>query len=224
MAKQNANGSKDAEASELNIASETHGKADVVMSDLRMKGSPGSSPDRKRKREDYGESADATPSETPSLKRIKEDSGQDPTPPLLHHLLRGPSIPPLSEEERSMREQEEALMRENEEAQRLEDEEQSKKLGERGFGRENETAEADFARSQPSGPKHCRKWRERLRNGPGPKDSVDAGGWYGQRAIGRVEGNTPARGSQPLTVVKHHSAGQSMRLTNSFIKAYHLQL
>ncbi|KAK0646281.1 hypothetical protein B0T16DRAFT_329989 [Cercophora newfieldiana] len=101
---------------------------EVVLSEVED-GSPASqSSERKRKREDEdAESAGAdTPSETPSLKRVKEDdavgspSPPPPPPP--------PTDTPLTEEERSMREQEEALMRENEEAQRLEDEaEQSSK-------------------------------------------------------------------------------------------------
>ena len=111
----------------VSAAVETPSKDDVVLSDVEddTPGSPSS--DRKRKREDDGESVGAeTPSETPSVKRIKDDevirspSPPPPPPP--------PTDTPLTEEERSMREQEEALMRENEEAQRLEDEaEQSNK-------------------------------------------------------------------------------------------------
>jgi [histone H3]-lysine36 N-trimethyltransferase len=95
---------------------------DVVLSDVED-GSPSShSSERKRKREDDdAESAGAdTPSETPSLKRVKEDdAAESPSPP---PPPPPPTDTPLTEEERSMREQEEALMRENEEAQRLEEE------------------------------------------------------------------------------------------------------
>ncbi|KAL2201022.1 methyltransferase-like protein [Corynascus similis CBS 632.67] len=115
-------------------SAETPGKDDATMSDVEGDvPSPGSSAGRKRKREDdddrdHAESPEAPPSETHSLKRVKEggETGADgesptaipspPTPPP------PPMDTPLTEEERSMREQEEALMRENEEAQRLEDE------------------------------------------------------------------------------------------------------
>ncbi|KAK5652484.1 hypothetical protein OQA88_10386 [Cercophora sp. LCS_1] len=93
---------------------------DIVLTDIEdTPGTPSS--DRKRKREDDGESPDAeTSSETPSVKRVKEDeTGDAPSPP---PPPPPPTDTPLTEEERSMREQEEALMRENEEAQRLEDE------------------------------------------------------------------------------------------------------
>lgn len=114
--------------STINSAPDAPVEDDVVLSDVED-GSPTSiSSERKRKRVD--EDAESvgvdTPSETPSLKRVKEDdvvespSPPPPPPP--------PTDTPLTEEERSMREQEEALMRENEEAQRLEDEaEQSSK-------------------------------------------------------------------------------------------------
>ncbi|KAL2164193.1 hypothetical protein VTH06DRAFT_3408 [Thermothelomyces fergusii] len=119
----------------------TPAKDDTAASDAEGDApSPGSSAGRKRKREDdddggggggdhQAESPEAPPSETQSVKRAKEDdAGADaettptatipspPTPPP------PPTETPLTEEERSMREQEEALMRENEEAQRLEDE------------------------------------------------------------------------------------------------------
>ncbi|AEO57992.1 methyltransferase-like protein [Thermothelomyces thermophilus ATCC 42464] len=111
----------------------TPAKDDTAASDAEGDApSPGSSAGRKRKREDdddgdQAESPEAPPSETQSVKRAKEDeAGADvetptaipspPTPPP------PPMETPLTEEERSMREQEEALMRENEEAQRLEDE------------------------------------------------------------------------------------------------------
>ncbi|SPQ22862.1 2a0e0242-d3d5-4e16-b5f8-3b32135e54fb [Thermothielavioides terrestris] len=98
---------------------------DEAMSDVEGASSPGSSAGRKRKRDDEDlvespEEGGAPPSETPSAKRAREDepaavpSPPSPPPP--------PADTPLTEEERSMREQEEALMRENEEAQRLEDE------------------------------------------------------------------------------------------------------
>lgn len=109
---------------------------DVVISEGEDTISPSSNtPERKRKREDDDEAQSMeqlTPSETPSAKRLKEDDADVPSPP-------PPPPPPpaegavdegpMTEEERSMREQEEALMRENEEAQRLEDEaEEASKL------------------------------------------------------------------------------------------------
>jgi len=94
-----------------------------------------STPDRerKRKREDMElpDSATQTPSETnaPLVKRIKELDGltpgdvpSPPPPPPPPPSGDNDAGTPLTDEERSMREQEEALMRENEEAQRLEDE------------------------------------------------------------------------------------------------------
>ena len=120
---------QDSDSTGASKAPELVGKDDVVMSDAEDEGSPNSSPDRKRKRDEDAESADETPSETPSVKRIKEEDGQVPAPPPPPPPPEGTVDTPLSEEERSMREQEEALMRENEEAQRLEDEEQHKKLG-----------------------------------------------------------------------------------------------
>ncbi|KAK3692906.1 methyltransferase-like protein [Podospora appendiculata] len=94
---------------------------DVVLSDVEDDIlSSGSGSERKRKREDeVEESCGETPSETPSLKRVKEDDMEIPSPP---PPPPPPNDTPLTDEERSMREQEEALMRENEEAQRLEDE------------------------------------------------------------------------------------------------------
>lgn len=117
-------------------------KDDANMSDAGGDISPGSSTDRKRKRddEDQVESPEAPPSETPSVKRVKEDGAEaevegepstipsPPTPPP------PPVDTPPTEEERSMREQEEALMRENEEAQRLEDEAQAQEDGKRPNG------------------------------------------------------------------------------------------
>ncbi|KAK3375102.1 hypothetical protein B0H63DRAFT_267257 [Podospora didyma] len=104
-------------------------KDDAALSDMEDNSSPSSSSDRKRKREDDLESAGETPSETPSLKRIKDDECDVPTPP--------PPPPPLvdnpmTDEERSMREQEEALIRENEEA--LEDEAGQKDIGDLNLG------------------------------------------------------------------------------------------
>ncbi|KAL2257953.1 hypothetical protein VTK26DRAFT_8931 [Humicola hyalothermophila] len=98
---------------------------------------------RKRKREDHEpnhaghvdspEGEAAPPSATPSIKRVKEDDAAEagaatsvPSPP---PPPPPPMDTPLTEEERSMREQEEALMRENEEAQRLEDEEAARTEG-----------------------------------------------------------------------------------------------
>jgi len=111
----------------LDAAPDAQVEDDVVLSDVDD-GSPNSpSSERKRKREDDdAESAGAeTPSETPSLKRVKEDDAvESPSPP---PPPPPPTDTPLTEEERSMREQEEALMRENEEAQRLEDEAVSSK-------------------------------------------------------------------------------------------------
>jgi len=115
---------------------------DEVMSDVEA---PNSSPQstssagRKRKRDDDQDGdhdmrspADedaATSSDPPSVKRIKEDDGTGndviPSPP---PPPPPPAEIPMTEEERSMREQEEALMRENEEAQRLEDEAKRKQL------------------------------------------------------------------------------------------------
>lgn len=100
-------------------------KDETALSDVGVD-SPGSTgSDRKRKRDDDDiESPGAeTPSETPSLKRVKEDEAVgSPSPPPPPPPPSDPTDTPLTEEERSMREQEEALMRENEEAQRLEDE------------------------------------------------------------------------------------------------------
>lgn len=92
---------------------------DIVLTDIEDTPDTPSS-DRKRKREDDVASPGAdTASETPSVKRVKEDDAADvPSPP---PPPPPPTDTPLTEEERSMREQEEALMRENEEAQRMED-------------------------------------------------------------------------------------------------------
>ncbi|KAK3357121.1 histone-lysine N-methyltransferase, H3 lysine-36 specific [Lasiosphaeria hispida] len=102
---------------------------DVVLSDVEDDSAASVASDRKRKRDEDAESlAGETPSETPSIKRVKEDDAgaesQSPSPP---PPPPPPADTPLTEEERSMREQEEALMRENEEAQRLEDEQFGKK-------------------------------------------------------------------------------------------------
>lgn len=93
-------------------------KDDIVMSDVES--TPSTASGRKRKRDDEIESPlEGALSETPSIKRLKEDENDAPSPP---PPPPPPTDTPLSDEERSMREQEEALMRENEEAQRLEDE------------------------------------------------------------------------------------------------------
>lgn len=111
----------------------------VMMSEVEdLVSSPGSSLDRKRKREedDDAESpGQLTPSETPSAKRLKEDEADAPSPPPPPPPPpAGVADTPMTEEERSMREQEEALMRENEEAQRLEDEAEATKLQNEGEG------------------------------------------------------------------------------------------
>jgi hypothetical protein len=99
---------------------------DTPMSDVGEDDeTPSSSSELKRKREVDGETPAGSPSGVPLVKRLKEEDMEIPSPP-------PPPPPPpeetyetatpLTDEERSMREQEEALMRENEEAQRLEDE------------------------------------------------------------------------------------------------------
>ncbi|KAK1774517.1 hypothetical protein QBC45DRAFT_35216 [Copromyces sp. CBS 386.78] len=105
-------------------------EGDIILTDVEDEGdkTPAtSSPDRKRKRAKDQDAPAPTSEPVPSPKRIKEDSltadsipSPPPPPP-------PPTDTPLTEEERSMREQEEALMRENEEAQRLEDEEAERK-------------------------------------------------------------------------------------------------
>lgn len=122
---------------------------EVVLTDAEDDASPTSSTSNgKRKREDEeAGSAGHTPSATPSAKRVKEDDVELPSPP-------PPPPPPpeavadtpLTEVERSMKEQEEALMRENEEAQRLADEaERTKHLeDEAALERENAEALRDF--------------------------------------------------------------------------------
>ncbi|KAM7197708.1 methyltransferase [Rhypophila sp. PSN 637] len=112
------------ETTQTPAAEATPVKNDVDLSDMEVEDAASTtSSDRKRKRENEPESAGQTPSETPSLKRVKEDEMTEiPSPPPPPPPPNDVCTPPLSEEERSMREQEEALMRENEEAQRLEDE------------------------------------------------------------------------------------------------------
>lgn len=126
---------------------------EVVLTDAEDDASPTSSTSNsKRKREEEEiDSAVQTPSETPSAKRIKEDDADlpsPPPPPPPPPEATADALPetPMTEEERSMREQEEALMRENEEAQRLADEaERTKHLEEEAaLERENEEAMRDF--------------------------------------------------------------------------------
>ncbi|KAH8910109.1 hypothetical protein BR93DRAFT_874713 [Coniochaeta sp. PMI_546] len=126
---------------------------EVVLTDVEDDASPTSSTSNsKRKREEEEiDSAAQTPSETPSAKRIKEDDADlpsPPPPPPPPPEATADALPetPMTEEERSMREQEEALMRENEEAQRLADEaERTKHLEEEAaLERENEEAMRDF--------------------------------------------------------------------------------
>lgn len=112
---------------------EIGGADDVAMSEAEDTISPSSSTaERKRKRDEENElesMGQLTPSETPSAKRLKEDNGDVPSPPPPPPPPPADAIDaPMTEEERSMREQEEALMRENEEAQRLEDEAEASKM------------------------------------------------------------------------------------------------
>lgn len=102
---------------------------DIVLTDVEDEGdnTPAtSSPERKRKRAEDQNAQAPTSEPVPSPKRVKEASTEEsiPSPP---PPPPPPTDTPLTEEERSMREQEEALMRENEEAQRLEDEEAERK-------------------------------------------------------------------------------------------------
>jgi len=119
------------EASQLLPVEASPAKEDIELSDIEAEdGASTTSSDRKRKRDDELESPGETLSETPSLKRVKEDDvAEIPSPPPPPPPPNDVATPPLSEEERSMREQEEALMRENEEAQRLEDEAERSKRG-----------------------------------------------------------------------------------------------
>ena len=112
------------ETSQVPTVEASPAKEDIDLSDIEAEdGASTTSSDRKRKREDEMESPGETPSETPSLKRVKEDDvAEIPSPPPPPPPPNDVATPPLSDEERSMREQEEALMRENEEAQRLEEE------------------------------------------------------------------------------------------------------
>lgn len=114
---------------------EIGGIDEAAMSDVEETISPSSSlAELKRKRDEdneLGSNGQLTPSETPSAKRLKEDdadadapSPPPPPPPPPADVIDAP----MTEEERSMREQEEALMRENEEAQRLEDEAEASKM------------------------------------------------------------------------------------------------
>ncbi|KAM7202118.1 methyltransferase [Naviculisporaceae sp. PSN 640] len=105
-------------------------KDDVELSDMEVEdGASTTSSDRKRKREEDLDSAGATPSENPSLKRVKEEELTEiPSPPPPPPPPADVCTPPLSEEQKAMREQEEELMRENEEAQRLEDEAEQTKI------------------------------------------------------------------------------------------------
>ncbi|KAK0621509.1 methyltransferase-like protein [Bombardia bombarda] len=150
------------EAGQAAAAAETPAAAaeddDVVLSDVEDDSTLSTGSERKRKREGELESAGETPSETPSLKRVKEDEVVDiPSPP---PPPPPPNDTPLTDEERSMREQEEALMRENEEAQRLEDEaEQTKKWtaqnggegGEEGRDRDRELPSRNINNSNRNG-------------------------------------------------------------------------
>lgn len=131
------------ETTQTPIAEVSPVKDDVELSDIEAEdGVSTTSSDRKRKREEELESAGETPSETPSLKRVKEDDMTEiPSPPPPPPPPADACTPPLSEEEKSMREQEEALMRENEEAQRLEDEAEQTKINGQTNGATDENIE-----------------------------------------------------------------------------------
>ncbi|KAH8889340.1 hypothetical protein GQ53DRAFT_807928 [Thozetella sp. PMI_491] len=126
-ARKEGNAVGDPQVSELASTGTPTKLEEVVMSDVDDEGTPSPSSARKRKREDDEESVGDTPSETPSVKRIKDEDSEVPTPPPPPPPPESAVDTPLTEEERSMREQEEALMRENEEAQRLEEEQQALK-------------------------------------------------------------------------------------------------
>lgn len=105
---------------------------DIVLTDVEDEGDDTpltSSPDRKRKRAEDGDAPAPTSEPIPSPKRVKEGSIAEESIPSPPPPPPPPTDTPLTEEERSMREQEEALMRENEEAQRLEDEEAERRGG-----------------------------------------------------------------------------------------------
>lgn len=104
---------------------------DIVLTDVEDEGenTPAtSSPDRKRKRAEEQEVPAPASEAIPSPKRAKEGSTTEDSIPSPPPPPPPPTDTPLTEEERSMREQEEALMRENEEAQRLEDEEAERRV------------------------------------------------------------------------------------------------
>lgn len=118
---------------------------DLIMSDVDDVQSPGSSPERKRKREDDGNSPSLTPSETPSVKRLKEEDVEPSPPP-------PPPPPPEAAMDVAMAEEDdETFVRENEEAQRLADEaEQDRARQEEALQRENEEAMREFEMEQKS--------------------------------------------------------------------------
>lgn len=146
-----ANGTKPSTAAGEDLASsetpvghdEVEAIDDLIMSDVDDVQSPGSSPERKRKREDEN-SPSLTPSETPSVKRLKEEDVEPSPPP-------PPPPPPEAAMDVAMAEEEEAFVRENEEAQRLADEaEQDRARQEEALQRENEEAMREFEMEQKS--------------------------------------------------------------------------
>jgi len=138
------------------VVAEEDADEEVVLSDVEDTPTSSAS-NSKRKREEEEEQNQAASATTPSAKRVKEDGDENdnvelpsppppPPPPPDAATVDTTVDTPVTEEERSMKEQEEALMRENEEAQRLADlAERTKHLEEEAaLERENEEAMRDF--------------------------------------------------------------------------------
>jgi histone-lysine N-methyltransferase SETD2 len=149
---------------------------EVVLTDAEDSPTSSVSNTKRKRGDEEAESAAQTPSETPSAKRVKEDDVElpcpPPPPPPPPDAAATAADTPLTEEERSIKEQEEALMRENEEAQRLADAaERTKHLEEEAaLERENEEAMRAFELTHnplPGAPGPASEGKTVNRNGGG---------------------------------------------------------